>query len=370
MSIAKSLLLRVLFNGDGIVNFDSPDQKYLWNKLEGAGFIRHNNTMVGKARYESKKVTRQNQDKEDYEKEVYTRVPINSADCIRHTMYEDVMRTHLPNVQHDDDWLIRTIANPAFIQRGYMFPRANKESWKRKSSLAFGYAKGITPSVPAIETFSNSQERDNVEKSESGSETSFFSREVRGQVNYEMTGVIDLAELGFISLSDVHDRLGFHPDLDGEFIEMFKKHFKFEDTITSGYFVREGDAYEIPEQGILLGDKYVIAMVEDILKRLARFNLVRTTTGFLQTAKVEVMVVKDPLTDRVTNTDGWINVFDNGKFSVDFLKGLKIERVYNETSIEEAIEKVRHYKELKNVDEPVVEAKPPKKPRGKKEAAA
>ncbi len=337
--MTKAIFIKATIEGSGIVNFDSNQQRFTWNRQKNVEKCKFENTMFGKGRYYSN--TEKGDDGE--EKEYLTKVGIISADCIRHTMYDDCMFTHLPNIMHDNELLTRTVAHPAFIERGYMFAK-DTVTWKRKSAFVLSYAKAISESVPALETYSNTQPKTGENKSEDSAETSFFKREVRGETIYELQGQIDIKELGFISMSDVHDRMNIHPDCEAQYREFLGE--KFGSDITEpGFFIKEGDSYGIPEYGIHLTNDQVKFLVSDILKRLARFNLVRTVTGHARTVSISIKLVNDPLEDLFNDEDGWVNIFNGKKFNAEFLNSIELDIGYTKVDLqEEAKQKIESYK--------------------------
>jgi hypothetical protein len=350
--MAKSIFFKMVISGSGIVNFDSNDQKWLWNKQNGVERVNHNNVSFGKGRYYK---TTSSDGKEYLEK-----VAVISADCIRHAIFEDNMFIHLPNVMHDDELLLKVVASPAFLERGYLFAREGKTIWKRKSPLAFGYAKAITSSVSSLETYSNSQPKSGIEKSEDVSETSFFKREVRGDTTYECSGFIDIGELGFISLSEVHDRLSFDYDYADKFIKNLSEKIGT-DIPKPAFYQKVGDLYEIPELGIKLTDDLVKALTVDIIKRLARFNIMRTTNGNAQTTNLKIKIVNDPLEDLMSDDDGWIDVFDGKKFNHNCVDKLTVSETYKKVTLEEeAKQKIASYRKKFGYE------KAPKSAKGKK----
>lgn len=333
--MTKSILIRAVINGSGIVNFDSNNQKYSWNRQQNVEKVSHDNVSFGKGRYYLKT------DSEDPDKQYLRKVGIISADCIRHAMYEDCMATHLPNVMHDDMYLLKAVAHPAFVERGYLF--AKDTPWKRKSALALSYAKAIESSIPMLETFSNNQPKTGKNKSEDAAETSFFKREVRGDTTYELSGAIDLGELGFLSLSETHDRLSFHPDYSTQYRTLLGKLIGSNISAPS-YYQKNGDVYDMPEYGILLTSAQVQVLVLDILKRLARFSITRTVTGNAYMSSVQIKFVNDPLTDLCTDDTGWLDVFDGKRFNDDIVGKIKYEPTYTSIDLtEEALAKIEGY---------------------------
>jgi hypothetical protein len=334
----KSILIKAVIEGCGIVNFDSNEQKYTWNRQRNVENVQHKNVSFGKARYYEEETVTENG------KIYLTRVGIISADCIRHTMYEDCMSNHLPNIMHDDGLLLNTAAHPALLGRGYLFPRDGKTTWKRNSAFALSYAKAISNSIPILETFSSSQPKTGENKTEGTAETSFFKREVRGDTSYELSGSIDVGELAFISLSDVHDRLSFDADYSTKYRELLKNRIG-SDVSEPAFFQKNGDIYDIPEHGILLTQAQVKIITLDILKRLALFNISRTVTGHAKTVSVNIKFVSDPLEDFFEDPNGWIEIFNGRKFQANIFDTAQFVTNYTKVNLqEEAKLKIEKYK--------------------------
>lgn len=317
----KSILVRAIIEGSGIVNFDSNDQRWLWNRQKNVEIVRHNNVSFGKGRY---------YEFADAEGNLYLKKnAIISADCIRHAMFENNMPVHLPNIMHDDMLLIKAVASPAFLERGYLFARDGKTTWKRTSPFKITYAKAVEQSETALETFANSQSRERIDKSEESSETSFFKREVRGDMKYEVFGVINTSELSFIPISDIHDRFSFDPDYVSVFRSILSEHLGSE-VPEPLFFIKKGNCYEIPEYGIMLTEDQTKQLALDILKRLARFNLQRTVTGYARATSVQIKFVKDPLEDTFEDDAGWISVYNsNNKFNSGVLDSVNFDNFYD-----------------------------------------
>ena len=346
----KSILIKAVIEGSGIVNFDSNEQSRIWNRQRNVERVFHKNVSFGKGRYYPV-VEREG----DEDKQYLKKVGVISADCIRHSMYDDCMFVHLPNIMHDDGLLLSTVAHPAFLERGYMFARDSRTTWKRKSAFALSYAKAVTSSDPMLETYSNSQPKTGENKTEDAAETSFFKREVRGDTTYELSGAIDVSELAFISLSDVHDRVSFDRDYVTKYRELLKNRIGSE-IPEPAFFQKNGDAYDIPECGILLTQAQVKFLVTDILKRLALVNIFRTVTGNAKTASVSIKVVSDPLEDLFNDPDGWVNVFDGKKFDVSSLNDRQFVTAYAKVELQEkALEKIGSYKKRFGYEKPVKE---------------
>jgi hypothetical protein len=307
----RSILLKLTISGSGIVNFDSADQRFLWNRMK-SGNVNHENVSFGKANYA-------------IEGEDVVRYPKISADCLRNAMWKYEMPTMLPNVNLDNSQSLATkaIATPALLSRGYMFADFG---FRRKSPVAFTAAIA-DKTVSQIETHSNSSPKD--EKIGERSGISFFGRESRGALDYRAHGTIDLVELGFISLSDVHGRISFNPDKTKEFRELLKERLGCDDDIPEpAYYKRKHDVYDLPEFGIQLTQNQIKLLLKDIINKIATINIQRTVTGSARTSELEVKLVSNPVED-LFDGDGWLKVKEIGKkHSLSFLDKLVVDDAY------------------------------------------
>lgn len=327
----KAIELKVKLIGQGIVNFDSNEQSYLWNKQNSVERVNkdHKNVSFGKGRY---------YEVEDGDNVLVKKVPVISADCFRHYVFLE-QSVHMPNIMHDEMLLLKAQATKTLLQRGYLFAKGNG-TYKRTSPFKTSPAYGVSYGLSQIETYSNRQERNNIEKDDSKSETSFFKKEVRGDIKYELRAWIDLQELQFISLSDIHDRLSIDPDNVDIYREFLSETLKSE-VPPAKYFKKNGDVYaDIPEYGIKLTNEQTLDLARDLIEKIIRFNIVRTTSGWVQTETVEARIINDVLSD--VNKE--FTVIYDGKTFKDIISG-EILSCYTETSLEEAKKTIEEYKD-------------------------
>lgn len=341
--MAKSIIFKAEFSGNGIVNYDSNDQKFYYNKTKSGAYLKHGNVMFGKGRFTSHL---------DDGKEIWTKTNVISSDFVRHHMFADEMSVHMPNVMHNDGLLIHTIANKAALERGYLF--AKSETWKRKSPFQISYLKNTNPeTVSTIETYSNSQAKVG---SEDQGGTSFFMKEVIGDALYSTVGFIDLSELGMISLSEIHDRMALNPDLS----EVYRKYLSddFGSPVDEvKFWTKKTDIYQVPERGIKLSDEQVMILVKDIFRRLCQFAVYKNG-GYVAINSLKILPVNDPTMDTATSEDGWITIKDGNQIDLSVLDSLSIHSVYQEVTDQDEKNKYEEYKSLKAK---VKEKKPSKK---------
>lgn len=282
MKKTKSIYINICFEGEGVVNFDGKDQKKLAKQaVNFDGVSSNKNESYGKANFV------------EVGNEI-RRCPKVSAACIRHVMWEKEMDIYMPNIMHDEDLLLATIANPASIQRGYLYAKTGA-TYKRKSPVYISDAVAIDIQG-RMETFTTSAKKETSD----GDPSSFIKRESRGKLKYHCQGAIDLNELSFISLSDYHGRKSFNNSKVKKFKDTFKQSLKVmgydkepfypeeQPESKEQYFIKRTDIYQIDEQGLRLTDDCVKFLAKDILKRLYELYIKRTSGGWFRTKAIEL----------------------------------------------------------------------------------
>ena len=255
-----TIRIQCTFKGQGVVNFDSTDQKYVMLDTHTINLPRDNNGKVrgnlkpGKATYQM------NADGQ------YTRIPKVSSQCIRQAIF---CMKHNPNIMHSpvlfNDW----ISSKAALILGWMFTSDKKGAAKRKSPFTVTDALEVSGQVPTFNAHSNSGDR---------TETSLYYVEELGKTRFETTMLIDLSELKHIVLSDTYGRNSVFPD--GE--EAFKAALrgKYGD-LSEGYYKMAGEDGSVPEYGAELSDAVVVDVVKTLIERIKQFRIVRAN-GFLE----------------------------------------------------------------------------------------
>jgi hypothetical protein len=211
-----------------------------------------------------------------------------------------------PNVMHNDHLLMAMIANPAMLLRGYLFAEKNMPTLKRSSAITMTDAEQCNGAISTLETFARSGEKT---IDENKSDTTFFKKEVVGDIEYKAIGSIDLMQLQFISTDCVFDRLALNPDR----IELFKEILltKFPSYKGElGYYKITGSVVEIPEYGIKLPNDNVNFLVKEYLKRLLGFNI-KKASSYATTDSAEFKLVYDPLEDTMDGDNGWVSLTQN-----------------------------------------------------------
>jgi len=354
-----SIFFKAVIEGYGIVNFDSNDQKFNWNRVKGAPHINTSNVSIGKAVY--------SQVSGDDGEPVVVRTPKISADCLRHAMWEEEMPNMMPNIMLDTDLLLGVLASPALLERGYMYTKEDAGTFVRKSPVRFTPAKVSKPTIPMLETHSTSSPKEeNLDDSKSAN--SFFAKETRGEERYLLEGVIDVTELAFISLSDLHGRMAFPPDHVEKYRELLGRRLG-SDIAKPKYFDKKFDLFNIPEYGIMLTNQQVSVLVRDILRRLCTINIQRTTTGYARVSEVQIKEVRNPLEDLFFDEDGWTTIKETGKSpTLDVIDGMSFECRYVAALDGEA--RIQSFNELREAEKDASTEKNKKKKEDQEARAA
>jgi hypothetical protein len=304
MKTTKSILLRFKVKGNGIVNFDSSNQKFLWNSyVTNQEQVYKDNVNFAKKRWYK------NEDGSANYKIII------SSNCFRHAIFIDDVMFQSPNVINNEYVLMSMIANPAMLLRGYMFAEESPAlSIKRASPISITDVEQCNNALSTLETFTRSGEKT---KDPNKSDITFFKKEVIGNIEYKGIGGIDLMQLQFISTDEIFDRLAFNPDN----FELYKKIMQSKFPSFDGelnFYQINGSVVQIPEYGIKLSNDNVNFLVKEYFKRLLSFNI-KKSSSYAMIESVEYKLVSDPLKDTMEDNNGWVNL------NHESLNDLKIE---------------------------------------------
>jgi hypothetical protein len=286
----KNILFRIKIKGNGIVNFDSSEQKWFFNGTN----LGHMKTMHKNTSYAKKKFYGEPND-------LKYKISI-SADCLRHEIFKEDVMFQSPNLINSPALLYSFIASPVGLLRGYMFAE-KEETLKRKSAITLIDAQQTCDAVSYIETFSRSgmknQDVDTVDNT-------FFKKEVIGDIQYATEGNIDLAQLQFVSASQLFDRYGFNPDFFDTYRQFLKSKLPSFDS-ELGYFLMKDTSIELSEYGFKLSDEDIQELVKMFFKKVLLMNI-RRKNSYARTESVEYKLVYDPIEDKFDNIDGWVSL--------------------------------------------------------------
>ncbi len=263
----KSVDFKVKALGHGVVNWNGPT-----NLAQENGTTVDNHTLP-KLRGYTNLSGRVKDTGYKYRKEPtdidFKKTPLYiSQNCIRHHLFrEQAFDIHYANEKKVDD-LTKVIASVTGLIRGYVVPSSQ---CKRTSPLLLEDFVDLIGNGN-FEQFGQAGERDS---------SSFFSKTTFGDTEYLSYGSISIEQLQFISLDKKFDRAAMViKEGEGEqvagavqdFIQSLNPELNPVAAFHPNY-VRKGTIFEEGEQGILLNDDAIQALVEHTLSRIAELSI-------------------------------------------------------------------------------------------------
>lgn len=292
----KQVNFKFELEGNGIVNFDSGDQKYLWNRESKEGnknkFTSSDNNNV----YAKKFYYRDENGVLRYKIKI-------SSDALRNAIFKgDAIATN-PTICHHKSLLNSFIGSTLGLVRGYMFAGKN-ETLKRKSPLTITAAVQTNNAESHMEFHSRSGQKKINDDSDSG-DTSIFNKETIGEITYEGKGFINLQDLEFISCDPIFDRYSFNSD-DYEILKTFlsKNIPGFNSEL--GYYTLKSSLIDVAEYGIKLNNQNVLFLVKEALKRIFEISIVKAG-AYAKISKLSVQLITDPLNP---SNNAWLDIHD------------------------------------------------------------
>lgn len=328
----KNILFRTKLKGNGIVNFDSSDQKWMFNgtQLYNTMGTKHDNTSYAKKKF-YKKGEYINSDGKTIENLEY-KISI-SSDCLRHDLFKDDVLFQSPNVINLPHLLYSFIASPTSLIRGYLFAEET-ETFKRKGALTITDAEQTCNAVSSIETFSRSGKKNSDSDKNGKSDNSFYKKEVVGDIEYKAVGNIDLMQLQFVSCDQIFDRYAFNPDMFNIYKQFIKSKLPAFDS-ELGYYQINGSLVEIPEYGFKISEENILILVRELFERLFKLNITRKG-AYAKVAELEYKLVYDVIDDTLEDENNWIKISNRDDINnINF----EVESFYNIEDIEIAKQK-------------------------------
>ena len=302
MEKTKQILFQVELEGNGIVNYDSLQQKWVYKAYE-------NSVGVNKfSPYKNVKYAKKNF-YVDSNNVLHEKIKI-SRDTLVKAIYEDNIIAHLPSITLYDTVFYNYLSSPASIMRGWLFA-SKTGGLKRKGCVSMIDAEQTSDTISHMETFAKQEYRPEKDASESKNEddkgeANFFTSETCGDITYRTEGSIDLEFLQFISADHLLDRLNINPDKFDLFKSYYEQRFGKSD-IKLDYYQTKTSIIDMSERGILLPEEHVKIIVKDFFERLTKLNIKRRN-AYVRVKSVKIKLVNNPLTDTMTSSDGWIDL--------------------------------------------------------------
>lgn len=331
----NSIQFMVRYKGNGCVNFDNSDQKYVINKLN-FGHVQNDNVVFAKKQF----LTEDGIDKFKYKV---------SSECLRHAIFEKTMPSQNPSIVNVPTILYNSIAMPDFILRGYTFTQRNKNGLKKKSQLTITDAVEIGEGRTTcnFDFHSTASEKTSSKETENAkSSTSIYNVENVGDLMYEATGFINLLELQFIPDDVTYDRLAVGGVVPGSveekvYLKAISQNMINMPNPQMGYYYSE-NAYhkdEWGERGLLLNEDSVDMLVKRTLKQILEMKILRRN-AYLLTDSLEITVITS---DENTPNETYKITLDNID---DFYFGYN--KKYQEADDNKILANAQKFEEYKN----------------------
>jgi hypothetical protein len=343
----KSILFKGTIKGYGIVNYDGKDQKWMLKKYkydEWGSALKFDNVKI--AKHALVKTGNDENGKPQYD----VRLKISSS-CLRNAIFKEDHPFQNSMILHSKKLLNMSIASVASLLRGYMFEQEGFTGLKRKSPVIITDAEQTAGELSTIDLHTTSGAKRTKESDDDASDTSLFYKETVGAVEYSFKGVINLADLQFIPISDTFDRMAVNPD---DFEKLYRSHL--ESSVGSkvddpGFYRIKSAVNAVPEEGVLLNPSQTALLVKEFFKRLLALNITRSASGYASLSGLQIKFVHDPITDKMDDEAGWVAIkkMDDIKIKPDEITVAfgKVSKVEAETLMEDMTAEMARAKEVK-----------------------
>jgi hypothetical protein len=293
----KHVNFKIELEGNGIVNYDSGDQKYLWNRESKEGNKNKFTSADNNNMYAKKHYFRTENGVLDYKIKI-------SSDALRNAIFKgDAIATN-PSISHHKSLLNSFIGSTMGLVRGYMFA-SKTETLKRKSPLTITSAVQTCNAESYMEFHSRSGEK-KVGDDSSKSDTTIFNKETVGDINYKAEGFINLQSLEFLSADPIFDRYSFNSD-DYSILKTFLTHTLPNFDTELGYYSLKTSGIDVAEYGLKLNNEQVVFLIKETLKRILGLHIDRASS-YVKLSKLSIQLVYDPLNDK---NNVWVDIESN-----------------------------------------------------------
>lgn len=342
----KHVNFKINLVGNGIVNYDSGDQKYLWNRESKEGNKNKFTSSDNNNMYAKKHYFRRENGVLDYKIKI-------SSDALRNAIFKgDAIATN-PSISHHKSLLNSFIGSTMGLVRGYMFA-GKPETLKRKSSLTITSAIQTNNGESYMEFYSRSGGKKVGDDSDK-SDTTIFNKETIGDITYTSEGFIDIQSLEFLSADPIFDRYSFNSD-DFSILKTFLTHTLPNFDGELGYHTLKTSAIDVAEYGLKFTNEQIVFLIKETLKRMLQIRIYRAT-AYAKIESLKIELVTDPLNSK---NNIWIDInsnedIDNLSFEVDESYVLADESKAKEqrTIIENAIKEAKKLADDKKTKKPI-----------------
>ena len=312
MNKTKQILIKGTIKSNGIVNYDSVNQKFAILKAKKLGNDETKSALpslpVNKDDNgnipENIMFAKKNIEFDRENNEIFSRLKISSG-LLRHEIFKDVPMVS-PIISNDKLMMTTYMLSRTGLARGFMFTMRKDskndgkgQTFAKKSALTITDAVQTNNAMSHIEIFNNTGSTD---------ETSMFYKETAGEVEYEFTAVIDLKTLRFLSCDPKFGRMAMEPDIYKKFAHsVLKSHFGPAAEYAVGDYtdVAALVSKNYTEYGIYFSDEIVEDVAKYILKGILELQVLRSS-GYASVTELKVLPLRDVLEDNFDSSeDRW-----------------------------------------------------------------
>jgi len=316
----KHVNFEIELKGNGIVNFDSGDQKHLWNRESKNGNKNKFTSIDNNNMYAKKSYYRNVNGELDYKIKI-------AGDCLRNAIFKgDAIATN-PSISHHKSLLNSFIGSILGLVRGYMFA-GKTETIKRKSPLTITSAVQTNNSESYLEFHSRSGQK-KIGDDSNTKDTTIFNKETIGEITYKAEGFINLQTLEFLSCDPIFDRYHFNSD-DFEILKTFLAVNLPNFNSELGYHSLKTSAIDVSEFGLKLNNEQCVFLIKETLKRILSINIEKTT-AYAKLVSLKVQLMTDVINSK---NDKWIVIN-----SFEDIDNLNFEKKENERKEAEKLAK-------------------------------
>jgi hypothetical protein len=295
--------------GNEIVNFDSGDQKFLWNKESKNGNKNKFSSIDNNNSYAKKTYFRNNNGELDYKIKI-------STESLKYGIFNEDSIAINPSIQHHKSLLNQFIGSTLGLTRGYMFA-SNKETLTRTSPLMMTPAYQTNNAESYMEFHSRSGFKKTKTEGDTAKDTTIFNKESIGEITYFSEGSFDIKGLEFISADPIFGRCEFNPD-DFEILKFFLSRSLPNFDSELGYYKLKSSVIDVAEFGFKLNSENIVFLIKETLKRIFKLNIRRAGAY----AKVETLKVQLVSNIKNPKENIWIEInseedIDNLSFEVE-----------------------------------------------------
>lgn len=343
---AKRIDFRVQLTGEGIVNYDSKDQKWIFNNHKTETTPVHRLS----CKFDNVSYAKKNFYIDDNGELTY-KIKLSNGFLANEMFNEDCVAQH-PNIlmQHEH-LLYHYLASPSSIIRGYLFPIEHSNSINRKSAFSLPEVEQTCNAISYLETCSRSGQKGQSDKTDN----TFFKKETVGKIKYAGEGSINLAEMQFVSCDQQYDRVSFNSDM----FEIYSRNLgmkmpNFNSKL--GYYQLQTSCILVPEYGFKFSNENMIFLVKEMLEKVYGIRVFKRS-GSVEVEKLQYKIIYDAIEDAENREENWVTInslkdIENITFEMEDFYTLqdesKVKQMFKE--IEENKQKIKENNELINLE--------------------